>query len=180
MQEMEGKRFFVHCTKDCDYVTKIMSTHGALDEIQDHVIYRLIDRQWKSFKYAKPFSCHNHAKHWVDDVNNRRHDPIGLEQVWKTKWWPNRQFTFLCLIAEVNAGQARARARKETAMPTLTFQKNLAKLMMTNKLDVEAVAPNSPIRRKRKSSTVHVYKKRPKNAGNWNPCTHKFNKINQP
>ena len=124
MQEMEGKRFFVHCTKDCDYVTKIMSMHGVLDEIQDHVTYRLIDGQWKSFKYAEPFSRHNRAKHWVDDVNNRRHDPIGLEQVWKTKWWPNRQFTFLCFIAEVNAGQARARAKKETAMPVYNTQQS--------------------------------------------------------
>jgi hypothetical protein len=31
-------------------------------------------------------SRHNHSKHWVDDVDNRRHDPIGLEQVWHTKW----------------------------------------------------------------------------------------------
>ena len=180
VQEMEGKRFFIHCTKDADYVTKIMSTHGVLDEIQDHVTYRLIDGQWKSFKYAEPFSRHNRAKHWVDDVNNRRHDPIGLEQVWKTKWWPNRQFTFLCSIAEVNAGQARARAKKETAMPTLEFRKNLAKLMMTNKLDDEGVSPNSPIRRRRRSSTVHLHKKRPKNAGNWNPSRRDFSTINQP
>ncbi len=36
VQEIEGKRFFVHCTKDRDYVTKIMSSHGVLDKIQDH------------------------------------------------------------------------------------------------------------------------------------------------
>ena len=110
---VEGQRFLVHCTKDRDYITKIMSTHGVLEEIQDHPTWRLMDGVWRTFKYAEPLSRHNRAKHWVDDVNNRRHDPIGLEQVWATKWWPNRQFTFLLSVAEVNAVQARARAKKE-------------------------------------------------------------------
>ena len=33
VQVMEGQGFLVHCTKDHDYTTKIMSTHGVLDEI---------------------------------------------------------------------------------------------------------------------------------------------------
>jgi hypothetical protein len=103
VQEMEGQRFLVHCTKDRDYVTKIMSTHGVLDKIQDNATWRLMDGVWRTFKYAEPFSRHNSAKHWVDDVNNRCHDP-SLEDVWATKWWPNRQFTFLLSVAEVNAG----------------------------------------------------------------------------
>ncbi len=36
VQKIKGKRFFVHCTIDRDYVTKIMSTHEVFDEIQDH------------------------------------------------------------------------------------------------------------------------------------------------
>ena len=36
VQDLQGTRFYVHCTKDRDYVTKIVSTHGLLDEIQDH------------------------------------------------------------------------------------------------------------------------------------------------
>jgi hypothetical protein len=35
IQELGGVRFFIHCTRDADYVTKIMSTHGVLEEIQD-------------------------------------------------------------------------------------------------------------------------------------------------
>ncbi len=35
--------------------------------------------------------------------NNSPHDPIGLEDVWVTKWWLTRQFTFICSVAEVNA-----------------------------------------------------------------------------
>mmetsp|Transcript_11947 Transcript_11947/g.25230 ORF Transcript_11947/g.25230 Transcript_11947/m.25230 type:complete len:88 (-) Transcript_11947:14-277(-) len=41
------------------------------------------------FKYPEPISCHNQAKHWVDDTNIRQHDPIAISDVWRTKWWPN-------------------------------------------------------------------------------------------
>jgi hypothetical protein len=63
-----------------------MSMHGMLEMREDHPMYQKVDGQWKSFKYTEPFSCYSKAKHWVDDVNNRRHDPIGLEEVWGTKW----------------------------------------------------------------------------------------------
>jgi hypothetical protein len=80
VKELGGFRFFVHCTQDADSITKIMSTHGVFEEIQDHLMLRFVDGEWKTFKYARPFSCHNRAKHWVKDVNinNCRHDPIGL------------------------------------------------------------------------------------------------------
>jgi hypothetical protein len=88
---MEGQPFLVHCTKDHDYITKIMSTHGVLDEIHDHAMRMAAHgrRVEKTFIYANPFSRHNCAKHWVEDVINRRHDPIRLEDVWATTWWPN-------------------------------------------------------------------------------------------
>jgi hypothetical protein len=96
VQEIDGVRFLVHCCRDSKYVLKIMSTHGMLDEIQDHKTWRKMeDGRWRSFNYTEPFSRYSKAKHWVDDHNNRRHDPIGLEEVWGTKWWPMRQFTFL-------------------------------------------------------------------------------------
>jgi hypothetical protein len=76
---------------------------------------------WKTFQYSEPFSRFSRGKHWVDDVNNRRHDPIGLEEVWQTKWWPMQQFTFICSIAEVNAVQSWARGTHEATMPQLQF-----------------------------------------------------------
>jgi hypothetical protein len=86
VQINDGVRFLVHCCRDSKYVAKIMSTHGMLDEIQDHLTYRKVNGWWKTFKYAKPFLQYSKAKHWVNDHNNRRHDPIGLEEVWGTKW----------------------------------------------------------------------------------------------
>ena len=155
VQEMEAQQFFVHCTKDCDYITKIMSMHGVLDEIQDHATWRLMDGVWRTFKCAKPFSRHNRAKHWVDDVNNRCHDPTGLEDVWAMKWWPNRQFTFLLSVAEVNAVQNRTHAKKETAMLTLEFCKKMAMLMMTNKLNDNGVAAVSPVCTRARTLSEH-------------------------
>ena len=42
-QHIEGKDFFVHCTKDDGYVTKIMSTHGLATEIADHRTRRVVN-----------------------------------------------------------------------------------------------------------------------------------------
>ncbi|KAL7525460.1 hypothetical protein ACHAXR_001013, partial [Thalassiosira sp. AJA248-18] len=133
-QEIDGIPFNVHCTRDDRYVTKMMSTHGLLEEVADHKTYRQKDGVNVTFNYVEYLSRHNRSKHWVDDVNNRRHDPIGLEQVWHTKWWPTRQFTFVCSVAEANAVQCRARARKETPTPQLDFRRALAIKMMTNKI----------------------------------------------
>ena len=177
VQVIEGTRFLIHCTKDRDYVTKIMSTHGLLDEIQDHSTWRLVDGTWKTFKYSEPFSRHNRGKHWVDDVNNRRHNPIGLESTWATKWWPNQQFTFILLVAEANAVQAQARATNQTAMPMLEYRKKLAMRMMQNKLGDNGVAAPSPKHTRASISREHVLTKRAKKQGKWNPYTRQFNKT---
>ena len=171
VQEINGTRFLVHCCKDADWTTKIMSTHGVLDENQDHPTWRMIDGQWKTFKYAEPFSRHNRGKHWVDDVNQRRHAPISLESAWGTKWWANRQFTFLLSVAE------EARATKELADSVLGFWKRLAKLMLENKLNEHGVAPNSPIRPRRVSNTPHVLQKREKFQGKYDPERRQFKLV---
>ena len=122
--------------------------------------------EWKTFRYAEPFSRNNKGKHWVDDVNNRHHNPIGLEYTWKTKCWPNRQFTFLLSVAEVNAGQAQARARDEKLDPTLLFQWNLAMQMMTNTIQSNRVVAASPPRPTTRRSALHVLMKRRKKEEN--------------
>ncbi len=54
--EHDNVPFFIHCCHDLKYVSKIMSTHGMLEMVQDHPTWRKIDGQWKSFKYTEPFS----------------------------------------------------------------------------------------------------------------------------
>ena len=73
------------------------------------------------FNYVEYLSRHNRSKHWVDDVNNRRHDPIGLEQVWNTNFWETRQFTFICSMAEANSMYSRGRASQGKPTPQLAF-----------------------------------------------------------
>ncbi len=94
--EYDNVEFCIHCCRDLKYVSKIMSTHGMFEMWEDHPTYRKNDGSWKSFKYMEPFSRYSRAKHGVDDVNNRHHDPIDLEEVWGTKWWAMQQFIFLC------------------------------------------------------------------------------------
>jgi hypothetical protein len=128
-----------------------------------------VEGTWKTFKYSEPFYRHNRGKHWVDDVNNRQHDPIGLESAWATKWWPNQQFTFILLVAEANAVQARARATNQTAMLTLEYQKKLAMQMMQNKLGDNGVAAPSPKPTRASILREHVLTKHAKKAGKMEP-----------
>ena len=128
--EFEGKTLFIHCMKEEKYVTKFMSTFGTLDEVESHATMRRTAAGDVHFKYPEPMSWHNKSKHWVDDHNQRRHSPIDVAQVWKTQWWPHRQFCFFLTISEVNAANLRGRARGEQAEPVLTFQKKLAIAML--------------------------------------------------
>jgi hypothetical protein len=158
-------------------VSKIMATHGMLEEIQDHPTWRKVDGRWKSFKYTEPFSRYSKAKHWVDDHNNRRHDPIGLEEVWGTKWWPMRHFTFMCSVAEVNACHSQARGKREQTMPQLEFRRKLAQELRHNTLDVPQEVPQAVVAARRRTNTVHALTKRSREEGSWNPAQRRFRKV---
>ncbi len=40
--------------------------------------YRNVDGEQKMSNYVELMNVHNHTKHWVDDVNNRRPDSVSL------------------------------------------------------------------------------------------------------
>ena len=134
---MDGVTFNIHCTCDDRFITKMMSTHGLINLVPSHTTWRQVDGAWVSFHYAEYLSRHNRIKHWVDDVNNRRHDHIGLEQVWHTTWWPTRQFTFICSLGKANAVYSRALARNKKTNPQLECRRKLALKMLTNTIDIE-------------------------------------------
>jgi hypothetical protein len=79
VQDLNGVPFFVHCTRNDKYMTKIVLTHGTLEEKEDHSTWRCVSRSWKMFNYVETFLRRNGRKLWVGDINNHRHDPIGLE-----------------------------------------------------------------------------------------------------
>ena len=180
-QEIDGKQFLIHCTKEDKYVTKLMSTHGLMNEVPTHKTYRCINGEWISFNYTENISRHNKAKHWVDDVNNQRHAPIGLEDVWGTKWWPDRQFTFLCSVSEVNACMSRARGRGLPAEETLSFRRQLAKQMLENNISESGLVPCAPVRlrkRYRRSGELeHTLEKRPPFTGIWDSRKNSWGKV---
>ena len=97
-----------------------------------------------------------------DTTTNDCVSPLG------NKRWANRQFTFILSVVEANAVQALARAKKETAMPTLEFWRRLAEKMMTNRLGDNGVAAASPVRTWASLSNEHVISKRAKKEGKWN------------
>ena len=164
--------FLIHCQKDDGYVTKMMSTHGVLTEVNNHETSRVLaNGSWKKFKYPEPISRHNHAKHWVDDVNSRRHDPIAINDVWRTKWWPTWQLTMFVGVAEVNANNTRARARGVPAEPQLDFRKSLAWKMIENNLndDGEIISEPEPVRTRSAQAIIaeHSFETRPNFSSVW-------------
>ena len=105
-------------------------------------------------------------------MNNRRHDPIGLEQVWHTKWWPTQKFTSICSVYEANAVYSRAHGRKTILMPQLEFCRKLALEMLEKNLDDKGMSTNSPIFRKKRSigtgSPWHEIMSLPTHTVMWN------------
>jgi hypothetical protein len=73
---------------------------------------------------------------------------------------------------------ARARAKKAPAEPMLDFRRQLAKMMLENRLNAHGVAPNSPICPRRVSNTHHVLKKRERNKGKYDPERRMFKQVN--
>ena len=49
----------IHFTRYDRFVTKLMSTHGLLKEVDDHKTYRQKDGAWVSFNYVEYLSRHN-------------------------------------------------------------------------------------------------------------------------
>jgi hypothetical protein len=165
------KTMFIHCMKEKKYVTKFMSTFGTLDEVQTHGTFcRTAAGADVRFNYSEPMSWHNKAKHWVDDHNQRRHSPIDLAEVWKTQWWPHRQFSFFLTITEVNAANSRGRAQDGIAEPVLAFQKKLAIAMLDNTLDNNGRIVDASNRLLRSHSAFveeHTFQTRPNFSGKW-------------
>ena len=66
-QIVNGVKFFIHCQKEENYVTKIMSYHSVLNQVGDHeTLHYLTNADSYStimFKYPEPISHHNQAKH---------------------------------------------------------------------------------------------------------------------
>ena len=108
--ELDGVHYdILLCTKEPDYVMKIMSTYGRLVVKSNQ---KESKRQWvdkssgethkRSFHFTEPFSNHFDYRHIVDDHNNLRHQVPAIEESWATHGWATRVFQFILAITEVN------------------------------------------------------------------------------
>jgi Transposase IS4 len=126
------KAFSIFCIKEENYTMKLMDTYGALVEIDECKILRLLtavnsEKFIKSFNNTEPF--HNHLKfhHRVDDHNNSRHSPLSLEESWATKDWEHRVFSFIIYLVEVNARLSHGYFNDELPLTHILFWKQLAR-----------------------------------------------------
>jgi hypothetical protein len=88
--------------------------------------------------------------------------------VWRTRWWPTRQFTFFLGLAEVNAANTRTRALKQTPAPVLEFRRDLANEMLNNTLGMPLEPSRGLATRSRRSVSAsdgtHRFMERPLNT----------------
>jgi hypothetical protein len=149
--ELDEVPFHVFCMKEEDYVMMLMSTYGTCLRVGDER-FRTIgnENQRISFKYPELVYNHFQYRDAVDSHNARRMAPIALEEVWATKRWPHRIFTYLLATTEVNCnlGESAFGEAQETR-PQLEFRRLLAKDLIYNPyLDTDE--DDSPSKRKSK------------------------------
>ena len=105
-------------------------------------------------------------------MNSRKHDPIGIEQVWHTKWWPTQKFNLICFVVEANTVYSRARGRNTIPEPQLEFRRKLPLGMLKNNVYDEGVSIKSPFFRKKRSRgpsiPEHELVGRPTHTVMWN------------
>lgn len=119
----------VFCLKEPEYVMKIMTTYGTLQEMGDGETKRTIgdgaNKKQASFKYTEVFYNHFKYRHHIDDHNNRLHGSgVSIEHTWGTKYWPDHSFDWFLSVSEVNANLARAHfVHSENVMQQVIFRK---------------------------------------------------------
>ena len=107
-------------------------------------------RVFCQFKY--PEVVHNHYKnrHFVDDHNSRRHQPISLEETWATKHWPHRVFAFLLAVTEGNMFLMNEQLNDDAETTILQFRRAFAMELIRNECLKENQMPLSATKAKRR------------------------------
>ena len=88
-QVEDGVAYHVFCTKEPDYVMKLMTTYGTLEPTDKRTRRKfkrssVMDKN--EFMYTEVVANHFLYQHQVYDNSNRRHAPISVERTWATKY----------------------------------------------------------------------------------------------
>ena len=140
---LDDVHFEVHEMKEPEYTMMMMTTYGTLEKKGE--IKKRVDDEGLLTSFRYPEIIHNHYqfRHAVDDHNNRRQSPISIEKTWATVWEPNRVFSLLIAVVEVNTYFAAIHFYSYDKMEQLGCRKLLATELLLNpysKKDVSSVA----------------------------------------
>ena len=117
-----------------DYIMSLMSTYGTKQHSGKETTHEWVDGSGNSqktkFNYPEVVGNHFLYHHPIDDHNNKQHSPISLEDVWAMKYWPNRVFSFLLSITEVNVNLAATYFCGHEQTGQINFHKKLAKTLI--------------------------------------------------
>jgi Transposase IS4 len=125
--------------KDAGYVSMFMSTYGTLER-KDHKATRYpkingrIEKN--TFMLPEVFSNHCKYKSLIDSHNAKRHAPISLETTWATKQWPNRVFSFLLAVTEVNCFLVSKYFYNQEYENMIDFRQKFADALINNGYDM--------------------------------------------
>lgn len=152
---------YIHCMKEPDYITMLMSNYGTIERLGD---FR--PREWvedgttrhATFKYPEIVYRHYKNRHQVDNHNNRRHQPISLEEVWGTKHWPHRVFAFLLAVTEGNMFLMNKTLNAQAEDSILAFRRSFAAELLNNPYK-QKEAPLSATKGKRKRTVQEAHDK---------------------
>ena len=67
---------FYQLSKGGEIVAKIMSTHGTVNEVEDHQTSQMVFGKCITFKYPEPHSGHNKANHQMDNITTESMIPL--------------------------------------------------------------------------------------------------------
>ena len=176
---LEDVPYDIFCMKEPDYVMKIMSTYGGLFEKDGQKTskrsFRIGNEDHNvEFKYKIPFSNHFDYRGVVDNHNGLRHMKPSIEQIWKTRRWAVRVFSFLLAVSEVNTYLAFKFFvwNKEEKMDFMTFRSKLAWSLIRNTYLQSQQSPQNKESKRKRKVNEHKYTTAPPHAkkyhrGKW-------------
>jgi hypothetical protein len=147
-------------------VTMLMSSYGTVERCGDDR-----PRTWTengvtkrtSFKYPEVVYNHYQNRHYIDDHNSRRHQPISFEETWATKQWTHRVFAFLFAVTEGNVFLMNKRMNKDNAEDDILRFRRAFAIELINNPYMKKEEPLSATKAKRKRLvTVHELKTLPR------------------
>jgi len=126
----------IHCLKEPDYILQMMTTYGTMETFGEEK-FRNFDNGdgqmvLKSFKYPEVVRNYYQYRDAVDSHNAARMYPIALEECWKTHHWPNRVFSFLLAVTEVNIKKSLETIFNVPKASQLDFRREFAKELVGN------------------------------------------------